>query len=111
MQLLELEDELRQCGGEIQSATVDGVDGCKVDDSAKDLGLDINGVACSDAGTGFRVPIVSEADVRAHPPNDFHSTGLNDNIDNDGFGFSTLTVKAEETPRCSLMPQTSVGSQ
>ena len=74
------------------------------------MGLDNNSVACSDAGSGFMVPIVSEADVRAHPPNDFHSTGLNDNIDNDGLDFSTLTIKAEETPRCSLFPPTSVGS-
>ena len=110
MELLELEDELRQCGREIQSATVDGVYGCKVDDSVKDLGLDDNRVACSDAGSGFMVPIVSEADVRAHPPNDFHSTGLNDNNDNDGFDFSTLTIKAEETPRYSLFLPTSVGS-
>ena len=110
MHLLELEDELRQCGGEIQSATVDSIDGCKVDDSAKDLGLDNNSVACSDAGSGFMVPIVSEAEVRAHPSNDFHSTGLNGNIDSDGFDFSTLTIKAEEMPRCSLFPPTSVGS-
>ena len=109
IQLLELEDELRQCGGEIQKATVDGVDGCKVDDSAKDLGLDNNSVACSDAGSGFMVPIVSEADIRAHPPHDFHSAGSNDNIDKDGFDFSTLTIKAEETRRCSLFPPTSVG--
>ena len=91
-------------------ATVYGADGCKVDDSAKDLGLDNNTVACSDPGSGCMVQIVSEADVRAHPPNDLHSTGLNDNIDNDEFDFSTLTIKAEETPRCSLFPPTSVGS-
>ena len=110
MQLFELEDELRQWGGEIQSATVDGVDGCKVDDSAKDLGLDNNSVACSEAESGFMVPIESEADVRAYLPNDFHSTGLNDNIENDGFDCSALTIKAEETPRCSLFLPTSVRS-
>ena len=55
MQLLELEDELRQCGGESQRATVDG---SKFPDIGKDLELDNNSVAGSEAVNGYMAPLV-----------------------------------------------------
>ena len=63
MQLLEMEHELRQCGGESERATVDG---SKVLDVGKDLELDDNSVAGSEAVKGFMAPMVSLSDVRTY---------------------------------------------
>ena len=57
MQLLELEHELRQCRGESQRTTVDG---SKVPDVAKDLEVDNNSLAGSEALSGFMVPMVPQ---------------------------------------------------
>ena len=96
MQLLELEHELRQCGGESQPATVDGSIFYNV---AKNLLPDNKRVAGSEAVSGFMSPMVSQSDVRNILSIDYQHNGLNDIPNEKRFDFSTVTVKAEETPK------------
>ena len=107
MQFLELEGELRQCGGESEHATIDG---SKVHNVAKPLELENDSVAGSEAASGFITPMVSKAEVRAQLPIDLQSTVLYDTNDDNRFDFTTLTVKAHETPKGSVFPTASVGS-
>ena len=93
MQLLELEHELRQCGGESERATVDG---SKVYNVAKKLELDNNSVAGSETAGGFMAPVVSQSDVRINPSNDYQTKCLNDMHNEKRFDFSTFTVKTEK---------------
>ena len=60
--------------------------------------------------SGFVNPVVSKAEVRAQILTDLQSAGLNDTNVYNRFEFSTVTVKAEETPRCSLFTTASVVS-
>ena len=98
MQLLGLEHYLCQCGGGSERATVDG---SKAHDVAKDLELDNNSVGGSEAASNFMAPMVSQSDVRTNLSNDNQTNDLNDMHNENRFDFSTLTVKAEKTPRCS----------
>ena len=92
MQLLELEHELGQCGGESERATVDG---SKVHENAKQLELDNNSVAGSYAASDFMAPMVSHSDVQTNLSNDYQTNGLKDMHNEDRFDSSTLTVKAK----------------
>ena len=107
MQLLELEHELRQCGVESERVTVDG---SKVQLVAKKLKVDNNSFAASGAVSGFMAPLVSQAVVRTNVSNDYLHNGLKDMPNESKLDFSTLTVKGEETPKCSVFPSSSVGS-
>ena len=107
MQRLELEQELRQCAGESQRATVDGF---KVPDVGNVSELNNNSVAGSEAVSGFVALMVTQSDVRTKVSNDCQHNGLNDMHNENRFDFSTLTVKAKETPKCSLFPTSSEGS-
>ena len=107
MQLLELEHELRQCGGESERATVDG---SEVHDVAKNLELDNDSVAGSEGVSGFMALMVSQSNVRTNLSKDYQTNDSIDMHNENGFDYSTLTVKAEETPRCLLFPTSIMGS-
>ena len=62
-QLMEMEHELRKCGGESERATVDV---SEIHNVAKDLELDNNSVARSEAASGIIAPMVSQSDVRTN---------------------------------------------
>ena len=84
--------------------------GSKVDDLAKDLELDNNSVAGSEAASGLMAPMVSQSDVRTNLQNDYRTNSSNYMHNENRFDFITLIVKSEETPSCSLFPISSVGS-
>ena len=106
MQLLELEHELRQCAGDSDRAIVDG---SEVHDVAIDLELINNSVSGSEAASGFMGIMVWQSDVWTNFWIDYQTDGLYGMHSKNRFDFSTLTLKAEETPRWSLFPTSSLG--
>ena len=107
MQLLEMEGDLHQCGGESERTTVDGR---KVDNSPKDWELYNDSVAVSEAASGFMTQLVSKAEVRAKFPIDLQVVVLNKTNNDNSFDFSTGTVNTEETQRSSQFLTDSVVS-
>ena len=91
--LLELENELPQCHGESERATVDGF---KMHDSAKNMKLGNNRVAGSETAGDFMNPMVSKAEVRAQFRSGLQCAGLNLTNDDNRFNFSELTVKVKK---------------
>ena len=75
------------------------VDGSKFHNGAKYLELDNNGAADSEVASHFMIPMVSKAEDRVQFLNDLNSGGLNDKNFDNLFDISSLTVRAEKTPR------------
>ena len=99
MELPEMENELHQCGGDGERATVDGSNAHIV---AKDLELNNNSDSDSEAMNGFMTPMLSKFKIRALFHVEFQSAGLEDTIYDNSFDFNKVTVKAEGAPRSSL---------